>query len=75
MTTARSTPHVTKAEQAAFSYADAALYAGMSKDEIRRAMRRGDLPCYYPTSRPMFKRSDLDNWIASWPSTPIGRAS
>lgn len=63
-----NTARVIAVHQAAFDIEAAAAYVGMSTDVVRRAHRAGDLPAYYPTTKPMFKLSDLDAWIEAWPT-------
>lgn len=57
-------------DQTAFDTEGAARYVGLSADVIRKAKRVGELPVYFPTSKPMFLRADLDAWVASWPTKP-----
>lgn len=49
---------------------------GHSKDVIRRAVRAGDLPVHYPTSKPVILADDLRAWIERSPSeSPTERAA
>lgn len=66
---------VAAAQQAAFDVHDAAAYVGLSVDVVRRAMNAGNLPAFFPTSKPMFKRDDLDRWIDSWPTEKPGKSA
>lgn len=59
-------------ERLSYNVADAAAATGVSPDVIRRAVRNGDIPVHYPTSRPVILRADLEAWLAS---TPTERAS
>lgn len=59
-------------ERLSYNVADAAAAVGVSPDVIRRAVRNGDIPVHYPTSRPVILRDDLEAWLAS---TPTERAS
>ena len=47
---------------------DAALLAGVSVDTIQRAVRSGELPIHFPTSRGLILIEDLRAWVASAPT-------
>lgn len=59
-------------ERLSYNVSDAAAAVGVSPDVIRRAVRTGDIPVHYPTSRPVILRADLEAWLAA---TPTERAS
>lgn len=59
-------------ERLSYNVSDAAAAVGVSPDVIRRAVRSGDIPVHYPTSRPVILRADLEAWLAA---TPTERAS
>jgi excisionase family DNA binding protein len=55
----------TKPAKLAVTIQEAAESCGVSVDVIRRAIRSGDLPASYPTSRPVVMVSDLSAWLES----------
>lgn len=57
----------TTVDALAFTIDAAAAACGVSPDVIRRAIRTGDLPVKYPTSRPVIRRADLDAWLEAAP--------
>lgn len=56
----------------AYSVQDAAAATGVSPDVIRRAIKAGNLPVKYPTTRPVVLVDDLRAWLES---SPTERAS
>lgn len=47
---------------------DAARLVGVSVDTIQRAVRSGELPIHYPTSRGLILIEDLRAWVAAAPT-------
>lgn len=47
---------------------EAAKLAGVSRDTIERAVRSGELPIHYPTTRGLILIEDLRAWVASAPT-------
>jgi len=56
------------ADALSYSIAGAASATGVSQDVIRRAIRAGDLPVRYPTSRPVILAPDLEAWLHAAPA-------
>lgn len=54
----------------ALNIKNAAEYANVSRDVISAAIKTGDLIAHYPTSRPVIKVTELQNWIDSTPTEP-----
>jgi hypothetical protein len=59
----------------AFTIPEAAAVASVGESTLRAAIKRGDLPQRYPSTRPVILASDLDNWLQSLPSDPPTRRS
>ena len=61
----------TPAVQLAYSRPDAAKACAVSLSVIDRAVRAGELPVRYPTSRgSKILHADLAAWVESWPDQP-----
>ena len=54
----------------ALTIKDAAAAVGVSADVIRAAIKRGDLIANYPTSRPVIRVAELDEWLKRRPTEP-----
>ena len=52
----------------AFTIPEAAAVASVGESVLRRAIKSGDLPQRYPSTRPVILASDLDNWLESLPT-------
>ena len=50
----------------------AVAYTGLSRNTIRRAVASGALAIYgRPVGRPIFRREDIDRWLAGGPTEPV----
>lgn len=50
----------------------AVAYTGLSRNTIRRAVASGALEIYgRPVGRPIFRREDIDRWLAGGPTEPV----
>lgn len=52
----------------ALTITEAAEAVGVSDTVIRAAIKRGDIPVRYPTSRPVIDVDDLSAWVKSLPT-------
>ena len=57
----------------AYTYQEAAEATGISVEEIKKAVRRGDLIPSYPTTRPVIRAVELERWLESMPAEPVRR--
>lgn len=51
-----------------YTIPEAAAVASVGESTLRAAIKRGDLPQRYPSTRPVILASDLDNWLESLPT-------
>lgn len=54
----------------AYTYAEAAVAVGLSKDTLRAAVRRNDLVAVYSGSKPLIVIEELRRWLQSLPQEP-----
>jgi hypothetical protein len=54
----------------AVSIPDACAMTGVSREVLRQAIRRGDIPVHYPSSRPVIPVDELEAWLRSTPTQP-----
>lgn len=52
-------------EKLSYTLREAAAASGYSEKTIRRAINAGNLPVYYPTSRPTILVEDLRTWLTT----------
>lgn len=55
-------------DKVAYTIYEAADACGVSDKTIRRAIDSGDLIAYYPTSRAVILKEDLQDWIKAAPT-------
>lgn len=55
-------------DKLAYTLDEAAAACGVSRDVVDRAVAQGNLICVYPTSRPVITRTELQEWVESWPT-------
>lgn len=54
-----------------YTIASAAESTGISTDVIRSAIKAGNLPVRYPTSRPVILAEDLAAWVKAAPTKRV----
>jgi len=62
-------------DKLSYSVAGLSEATEISTDEIRRAIKRGDLIPSYIGTKPFVTRTEAERWLSTLPSEPVRRAS
>ncbi len=52
----------------ALTYEEAIEATGVSREVLKEAVRKNELIASYPSSRPVFRISELERWLESLPT-------